>query len=179
MYLDLIMHFAKIHEKVMNLIRKDIIRDNSIVIKLSNPEDVLGVFQSYYGDYNIFQIYLDLGFGSLSQIQFNKDWENIPLVIFAYNLGDLNYILNIVGGETPEALVVLVVVVVAELSLQFQVVNDFPAEAASHVQVFALLLTVVVSSSCHRIVEVTQVVVGTCRWVEVCQGNRGVDDRIS
>ena len=81
----------------LSLIRKDIIRDNSIVIKLSNPEDVVGVFQRYYGDYNIFQICLDLGFGSLSQIQFNKDWENIPLLIFAYNLGDLNYILNIVG----------------------------------------------------------------------------------
>lgn len=81
----------------LSLIRKDIIRDNSVVIKLSNPDDVINVFQRCYGDYNIYQICLDLGFGSLSQIQFNNDWENIPLVIFAYNLGDLNYILNLVG----------------------------------------------------------------------------------
>ena len=75
------------------------------------------------------------------------------------------YVLYIIGSQTPETLVVLVVVVVTELCLEFQVVENFPSERTTQIQVLAFLLAVVVVSRGDRVVEVTQVIIiGTnCR----------------
>ena len=73
------------------------------------------------------------------------------------------YVLNIIGGKTPVALVVVVIVIITKLCAQFQVGVYLPAKCTSQVQVFALLLLVVVPLSLDRIVEVTQIVIGsTC-----------------
>ena len=88
------------------------------------------------------------------------------------------YILNIISGETPEALVVLIVIVVAELCLQLQVLVNLPTERTGKVQVLALLLTVIVVSRRNGVIQVTQIVIGTCRRIEIGQGNGGIDDGI-
>ena len=54
------------------------------------------------------------------------------------------YVLNIIGGQTPKALVVVVVVVITKLCAEFQVLIDFPSESTSNIQVLTLLLLVVV-----------------------------------
>ena len=54
------------------------------------------------------------------------------------------YVLNIIGGQTPETLVVVPVVVVAEFGADLQVLIDLPAEGTCDVQVLTLLLLVVV-----------------------------------
>ena len=90
------------------------------------------------------------------------------------------YVLNIIGSKTPVALVVVAVVVVSELSAQLQVFVNLPAECTGQVQVLALLLLVVVPLCLDRIVEVTQVVVGsTCRWIEVLDGEWAVDHSVA
>lgn len=81
----------------LSLIRKDLIGDNSIIIKMDDPDSVVGVFRKFSSDFLIDQMILDIGYGCLSQIPFNSDWENIPLTILAYNLGELNDVLNTVG----------------------------------------------------------------------------------
>ena len=93
---------------------------------------------------------------------------------------DGGHILNIIGGKSPEALVVLGVVVVAELCLESQVVVDFPSEGTGDVEVLAVLLSVVVALYLQGVVEVAQLVVGTTsRSIEVLQGERRVEDGIA
>ena len=93
---------------------------------------------------------------------------------------DGGHIFNIIGGETPEALVVLGVVVVAKLGLQAEVVVDFPSEGTGDVEVLAILLAVVVALHLQGVVEVTQLIVGTtCRSIEVLQGERSIEDGIA
>ena len=53
-------------------------------------------------------------------------------------------VLDIIGGKTPVALVVVVVVIVAELSAELQVLVDLPTEGSCNVQVLTFLLLVVV-----------------------------------
>ena len=91
------------------------------------------------------------------------------------------YILNIIGGQTPITLVVVVIVVITELSAEFQVLIDLPAKCTSDIQVLTLLLLVIVILSLDWVIEVAQflITVGTCRGVEVLQGNGGVDDSIA
>ena len=65
------------------------------------------------------------------------------------------YVLYIICSQTPETLVVLVVVVVTELSLELQVVEYFPSERTTQIQVLAFLFAIVVVSRGDRVVEVT------------------------
>ena len=62
-------------------------------------------------------------------------------------------ILNIVGRSTPETLVVLIVSVVTELSLQLQVLVNLPAESTCQIQVTTMLLAIVVICCSDRIGE--------------------------
>ena len=71
------------------------------------------------------------------------------------------YVLNIIGGQTPVSLVVVGVVIVTELCAQLQVLVNLPAECASQVQVLTLLLLVVIALCHDRIVEVSQIIVGS------------------
>ena len=89
------------------------------------------------------------------------------------------YVLYIICGKTEELLVILVVVVITKLGLETEVVNNFPSERTGNVKSLLLALHVVVALCLNRVVEVTEVVVGsTGRGVEVCERNRGVDYRV-
>ena len=91
------------------------------------------------------------------------------------------YILNIIGGQTPITLIVVVIVVITELSAEFQVRIYLPTKCTCNIQVLTLLLLVIVILSLDWVIEVAQflITVGTCRGVEVLQGNGGVDDSIA
>ena len=92
---------------------------------------------------------------------------------------DSRYVLNIIGGQTPVALIVVVVIVVAKLCAELQVLDYLPAESTGNVQILALLLLVVIPLCLDRIVEVTQVVIGTSRWIEVLKWEWSVDDCVA
>ena len=86
---------------------------------------------------------------------------------------------HLVGGQTEEALVVLCIVVIAELSLCRKVLDEFPTERTAEVEVFAIFLAVVVGSRGDGIIEVHIVVVE--RGVLCCealQGDWRVDDGV-
>ena len=91
------------------------------------------------------------------------------------------YILNIIGGQTPITLIVVVIVVITELSAEFQVRIYLPTKCTSDIQVLTLLLLVIVILSLDWVIEVAQflITVGTCRGVEVLQRNGCVDDSIA
>ena len=89
------------------------------------------------------------------------------------------YILDVVSRQTPETLVIFVIVVITELSLQLQILVNLPTERTGNVQVLTLFLAVVVVSRGNGVVEVTQIIVSsTGRRIEVLQGDGRVDDSV-
>ena len=89
------------------------------------------------------------------------------------------YVLYIICSKTEELLVILVVVVITELSLETEVVDDFPSERSCHVKGLLLALHIIVTLSLNRVVKVTEVIISsTCRSIEVGERNRSIDNRV-
>ena len=89
------------------------------------------------------------------------------------------YVLYIICSKTEELLVILVVVVITELSLETEVVDDFPSERSCHVKGLLLALHIIVTLSLNRVVKVTEVIISsTCRSIEVGERNWSIDNRV-
>ena len=86
---------------------------------------------------------------------------------------------DIISSRPVVAVVVIVIRIPSELSLELEVLEDFPREAAIDVPRFAALQTVVVAHGLHRVVEVEVRVSRICCSIsQSLDGERGVEDSI-
>ena len=80
---------------------------------------------------------------------------------------------SLISSLTIVTLIILVVVIVAKFNLSLQILDDFPTESTSKVQLLTLLYTVVVILRNNRVVEVTKfIIIATCALVKVRERHR-------
>jgi len=65
-----------------------------IIARLSNYNNILDTFYRCKEKNNFFALWLDLPYTSLTQIPFEDNWENIPFIVYVYNIGNLNKFFN-------------------------------------------------------------------------------------
>ena len=69
-----------------------------IVVRIKDFSQIEQEYGDSRRDNDVVAMYIEESFLSVSQIDFNPRWENIPLVIKAYNLGDYHSFLNQVNS---------------------------------------------------------------------------------
>ena len=80
---------------------------------------------------------------------------------------------SLISSLTIVTLIILIVVIVAKFYLSLQILDDFPTESTSKVQLLALFYTVVVILRNNWVVEVTKfIIIATCALVEVRERHR-------
>lgn len=65
-----------------------------IIVKIGTLDIVEKGYSRYSRDNEVLAMFIDMPFTSISNIDYKKEWENIPLVLKAYNIGDYNILLD-------------------------------------------------------------------------------------
>lgn len=68
----------------------NIFKDERLIIKTNSLNDIQQLYKNALRVNEVVAIVVDLPYSSISQIEFKDEWEQIPLIIKAYNIGDYN-----------------------------------------------------------------------------------------
>ena len=138
-----------VHGETVYLVQIDMLLGNHILVTNQHVQRVITVLTEEFLEV----IANSIGVAEAMTLGISDTDSRLVLVITQ------RYILNIILSQTPEALVVIGVIIITELSLHLEVVKDFPTEATCDIQVLTLCLLVTVTVGNQWVVEVTQIII--------------------
>lgn len=71
-----------------------IIKNQHIIVFVETLDNIEQKYAESQRNNNVISMCVNLPYTSISQIDFNENWSQIPLLIFAYNIGDYNLLFS-------------------------------------------------------------------------------------
>lgn len=73
-----------------------LLSDESIIVRIEDFQSLTQIRDFVCQHNSLFAIWMNFSYSSLSQIQFDETWKEIPIILNVYNIGDANVIFNII-----------------------------------------------------------------------------------